>query len=185
MDDFYTILTDESSEAVGFGEMGVVEFRNALGIEEAIDYAGYLIEDFSGDGIPELMIGEKQGIIFAMFTVKDGEIVPVLESWYRSAYRWLEDGNLFYQGSGGAVYSAFGTFKLEKDGSALKCVDFYFTDHNKEYEPVLYRNQSGVWDANVSEKWDMDEEAFWKIGEESREHIVYRELTPFVVDDSR
>lgn len=54
---FYTIVSDPYEDyGDAPGEMGVLE--SARGIEDnALDAIGYVIEDLSGDGIPELVIG--------------------------------------------------------------------------------------------------------------------------------
>ena len=54
------------------GEYGVVEVAKYLG-EGAMHEFGYVMEDLSGDGVPELAIGTLDGIIYSLYTFHDGQ----------------------------------------------------------------------------------------------------------------
>ena len=54
------------------GEMGVLESARAAG-DNAVYEMGYLIEDLSGDGIPELAVGGLNGMTNALYTLVDGK----------------------------------------------------------------------------------------------------------------
>lgn len=77
---FRTLVSDpfgqDSDEP---GEMGVLETARGMG-DDAPYEMGYLIEDLSGDGIPELAVGGLRGMTNALYTLVDGN-------------RKLEDGN--------------------------------------------------------------------------------------------
>ena len=82
-----------------------------------LQYLGYTIEDISGDGIPELLIGTipndaaevpETQLNLGGYTCKDGEPVCFLEGWARNVYEWLGDGRFFYFASRGYAYSGFG-----------------------------------------------------------------------------
>ena len=165
----------------GYKEGSIYPFT--LGIEEAtfdadgaegLKRIGYLIQDISGDGIPELLLGcvagedgqsEDGSVVLAVYTYADGQPVCTLEGWSRNSYRWLGDGEFFNQGSNGAMYSIFGTYQLSEDGTELACTSYYFT-HEKDdtFEEIgLYYNTSGEWDTSVSEEFTQSEEEFWAI----------------------
>ncbi len=79
---------------------------------------GYTLCDFGGDGVPELLIGtlpgdaEDAGLLYGGYTVKDGAIVAFLEGWARNRYQLLDDGCFYNAGSGGAMYSMFGAWRI-------------------------------------------------------------------------
>lgn len=180
---------DEDYEDVE-GEMGVLEAARAMGGSAALETIGYMIDDFSGDGIPELFIGatEEEGQkgcgtqIYAAYTAVDGEPRLVFEGWYRSSYQYRGEAGFFYEGSSSAASSGFGIFRLLTDGTALSCEDFYFTDWVDESftEIGVWHNTSGEWDKSVSEKLDMTQEDFWQLEEKMGLSNSYSvEMIPF------
>lgn len=166
---------------------GVTEMARWGDARERIRSVGYRIEDISGDGIPELLIGvvptdaRTQDIIFGGYTCKDGNVVPFLDGWYRSSYRWMGEGRFYYSGSGGAMYAIFGTCRISADGTTLSYEDYYFTHETDEslQEIGCYHNQTGDWDITVSEKLDVTEDAFWAIRDDCESQCVPLDLTPF------
>ena len=109
---------------------GVMEMSGWGLPRERIQETGYHVEDISGDGIPELLIGivpdgaQVQDIIFGGYTCKGGEIVCFLDGWYRNSYRWMGGDRFFNTGSGGAMYSIFGICRLSEDGAELRDEDY-------------------------------------------------------------
>lgn len=180
---------DEDYDAAE-GETGVLEAARAMGGKDAPENIGYAIEDFSGDGIPELFIGgiEENGTvcrgtqIYAAYTISDGAPQLIFEGWYRNSYQYMGEGGFFNEGSSSAASSGFGTFRLQQDAMSLSCEDFYFTDWMDENfsEIGVWHNTSGEWDKSVSEQLDMTQEDFCQLEEEMRiknSHSV--ELIPF------
>nr|MCR5108021.1 hypothetical protein [Lachnospiraceae bacterium] len=91
---------DSASEYVSNGLIEKLMYPGDSVLEEDI---GYAIEDISGDGVPELIVGcdddytdnGKQSYIYSIFSLKNGKPVTVMEGWVRSSYRWLGDGQFF------------------------------------------------------------------------------------------
>lgn len=160
---FRTLVVDpfgqESDEP---GEMGVLEAARAAG-DRAEYEMGYLIEDLSGDGIPELAVGELSGPINALYTLVDGQPELVFEGWYRSSYVYMGDGHFYYYGSGSAAETGQGVFYLTKDGTALECESFLFTGLDSGGDIRVYYNETGSWDPAESEKSDMTAGDFWAL----------------------
>ncbi len=168
---------------------GVMDMANMVEKDELLNILGYNIEDINNDGIPELMIGtipdEKDevsgtGEILGGYTMIGDDIVKFLEGWARSSYQWLGGNRFYYFGSGGAAYSAFGTFHLDPGKSELTCEDFYFTDTEGDNFDVIipYHNTTGQWDTEVSQKSDMNEEELWKLCDDMRAGCMEMEMTP-------
>ena len=177
---------------MGEGESGVWEIIGAMG-EKAGDAVGYTLFDISGDGVPELVIGdisepaangEKTGLgsqIYACYTAVDGTPQLVFEGWGRNGYWYAGENRIFNLGSGGAMYTIFGMYALSEDGTTLECTDYYFTyELDENFEEIgFFHNTTGEWDPDASEQLDVDEEAFWMIEEEMDQQIRNMELTPF------
>lgn len=154
-------------------EPGVMEFwENArsylYNYEEIppVDVLGYAVTDLSGDGIPELVVGDIYGAINALYTLADGQPRFVFGSSARSSYSYVGDGCFYYFGSNSAVESGQGVFVLTRDAAALECRRFLFTRaENEDWENLtVYTNTTGSWDPAESEKADMTPEEFWEVG---------------------
>lgn len=189
LDSFYVLLyTHGSGYDVLEGQVGVAE--NARIDDEAMTYVGYAIRDISGDGIPELTISEMKNPkwdsypsldVFAVYTCVNGRPVLTFEGWGRNSYFWLGDGRFFNFGSGGAMYTMLGTYKLTEDGTALECEDFYFTyEKDENYEDIgIYHNTTGLWAPDKAEETDLSFDEFWAINEDMLLKIAPFELTSF------
>ncbi len=166
------------------------EYEGVMGAAEAVKVGknvGYAISDISGDGIPELIIGadsaEADGgtELCAVYTAVNGKAFFVFEGSARNAYRLTADGNVVYYGSGGAMNTACGTYRFSDDGTSLTCESFYFTAEDEEVPcgMSVYRNASGVWDTEASEKTDMLPDDFTQFTEKAFADPVFLELIPF------
>ena len=157
--------------------------------ETLLKSIGYAITDISGDGVPELLIGEdtafelehgeKTTTVYACYTLKRDEIVCTFEGYARSAYQWMGDGTFYYFGSAGAAHSLCGTARLSKDGTDLVWNDFYFTDLNNAGEIAIFYNTTGDFDTHMSEETDITFEEFQAITEaweNSRKTLAMRPL---------
>ena len=156
------------------GEMGVLETARAAG-DNAVYEMGYLIEDLSGDGIPELAVGGVHGMTNALYTLVDGKPELVFEGWYRNSYVYMGDGHFYYYGANSAAENGQGVFYLTKDGTGLECESFLFTSLNSGGDLDVYYNENGNWDPAESEKSDMTAEDFWAL-DPAGEPLA---LTPF------
>lgn len=122
------------------GMTGIFDASTALAGETPLAQIGYCIEDISGDGVPELLLGmladaqtDASGqYLFAVYTLVEGVPHCTVEGWYRNNYYLLESGDLLWESSAGARYSMLGRYALSADGTALDCMDFYFTEPNEE-----------------------------------------------------
>ena len=182
------ICSGEEDESIE-GTTGVLEAMQGWP-GEALESVGYAVEDITGDGIAELLIGsieEKEGtisrgsVIYAVYALDGGEPICVLEGWARNCYQWIGNGSFFCEGSGGAMYSIFGLYDLSHDGKTLSCRDYYFTCEKDESftEIGFYHNTSGEWDKKVSEELDVTQDQFWKVEEDLSKMVGKIDLIPF------
>ena len=78
---------------------------------------GYLLKDLNGDGNDELIILPRSSLeggnveycemLYAVYAMKDGKPICVLESWTRSRNYLCVDGGIYNEGSDGASYSTW------------------------------------------------------------------------------
>ena len=142
------IITDDDAG-------GVYDVRENSGAAEASKNVGYCIQDFSGDGVPELAITDATGTeIYAFYALKDGEPTYIFGGWYRTEYNWLGDNRFYCGGSSSADSFCFGDFELSQDGTEMIWDDFYFTDADGTAANGVsyYSNKNGTCDTETSEK---------------------------------
>lgn len=172
LDIFYDIIVSKSDEYdPQDGETGVFEAIMNKGENYALASIGYVIDDISGDNIPELLIvgsdefkdsvcyGNK---VYAAYTCVDEVPTLIFEGRTRSSYRILDKGKFFHIGSNGAMCTFYGIYDISNDGKELVCNDFYFTyekDANST-ELGFYHNTSGELDKSVSEEIKTTEDDF-------------------------
>lgn len=187
-DVLYNGIRDE--EDYPYVSSGLMEAAMYLERTERLQYVGYTFDDISGDGIPELLIGamssdDSDGLesvdIYAGYTYKDGEPTCFLDGWARNRYLWLGEGRFYNFGSGGAAYSAFGTFRISTDGTELQCEEFYFTEpKGEDYSDVgYYHNTTGIWDKSAAELLDITPETFWALADRYEAESLAPKLTRF------
>ena len=150
---------------------GIVEMIMYEPTETLLDDVCYVIEDISGDGVPELLMGYDsdpeglglQSYVMGLYTIKDNEPYLVIDGWARNSYRWMGNGHFFYFGSGGAMYSYIGKCHLSEDGTQEIWDDYYFTDPTEDGMDLgYYHNNTGSDDPEESEVFDGD---FWGVEE--------------------
>lgn len=188
LDGVYDLIsTDDELSFTAAGHIGVREAIAGLDKEQALEAVGYTFKDLTGDGFSELIIGSVgsgEGVkapIFAVYTIAHDMSFVILEGMARSSYILLDDGTFLYEGSGGAAYSGIGNYRMSQGGTSLICNEFYFTEPDDKDPGTLYiyKNTSGKWDKEKSEKTELTLDDFDKIREDLEAKIVSLELTPF------
>ena len=151
--------------------MGIMEMVMYQPTETLLDDVRFVIEDISGDGIPELIMGYDsdpeglglQSYVMGLYTLKDDEPKLIMEGFARSNYRWMGNGKFFYYGSGGASYTYIGKCHLSEDGTQEVWDDYYFTEPSDDGMGMdVYHNKTGSDDAGESELFDGN---FWSVEE--------------------
>ena len=140
--------------------------------DELLNSLGYAIVDLSGDGVPELLIGENAkftdedtadtSYVYAAFTCVKDKPEWVFEGWARSSNRYLGNGFFYHDGSGGAAHSYIGRFHLSADGTKQVWDEFYFTDDSSG-ELKYYSNNTGEGDPAASEELSIKGEEFYDL----------------------
>lgn len=150
---------------------GLMEKCMYPGDGDLSETVGYVLDDISGDGIPELIIGcdedysslGAQSYIYSVFSLQNDKPLRVFDGWARSSYRWMGDDHFYYCGSGGASITLFGKNHLSKDGTEIIWDDFYFSDEKENGEIGLYHNTTGIFDAKESEELSIPDSEFYAL----------------------
>ena len=84
----------------------------------SLEKDGYILKDLDQDGSDELIILSRDSLessryqnfedmLYAVYTMKNGKPIRVLESWTRSRNYLCTDGGIYNEGSDGASYSTW------------------------------------------------------------------------------
>ena len=185
LDALYENMTaGEGSNDQLAGSAGIMETVNALGREAALQGTGFSIEDITGDGVPELLVGSMPGSgesVYAVYTIRNGTPAAVFDGWARNGYYALGGGRFYYHGSGGAAYSAFGTCHLSYDGSRIEWEDFYFSDIKDSSAGTIgyFHNTTGIWKKAEAEELFISRDRFFEMDETLRTGIRAIGKVPF------
>ena len=118
------------------------------GVSEMVigaDWLGYSIQDVNGDSVPELLIFGGDDAFPAMpflcelAMLEKGAPVSVLRSGFRFTYFWTKDGKLYFEGSSGAAYSYFYTYRMgEKTLEFVEGIKTTDLADNGDYGDIRY-----------------------------------------------
>ena len=83
----------------------------------SLEKDGYILKDLDQDGSDELIIlsrgslessrYQNEDMLYAVYTMKNGKPIRVLDSWTRSRNYLCADGGIYNEGSDGAAYSTW------------------------------------------------------------------------------
>lgn len=96
-----------------------------FGVYDTFESSGFYLVDLDGDGVEELLLGENgfkgpSGIIFMIYTIRDGELVKVCSGGERDTYMLCEGNYIMEDLSGGAAYGATAYYTFEDSKLKLK-----------------------------------------------------------------
>ena len=98
--------------------------------DSTFKHGGFYLIDLDGDGTEEMLWGENgpgawAGMIYDIYTIKDGELVKLCTGWGRNRYQ-LSTGNVIInEGSSGASNSCFGYYTCQNGELVLgKMVEY-------------------------------------------------------------
>ena len=123
------------------------------GTVKSLDEVGYLMEDLDNDGVSELLVGSvKDGLIYAMYTVRNGEEVQVIDAGERNTFQLTSDGLFLNRGSNGAASYGYNLYSFEN--GQLVFEDGIVFDAGKDEQNPWFYTKSETWDANALEPLD-------------------------------
>lgn len=128
---------------------------------------GYALLDLDADGTAELILADPDAEaaqpVFAIYTLSDGQPVPLCVSTGRSRYYLMNDNRVFFEGSGGAAYTTLSVF--QQSGAELVGTEgiitapdgetgirFYFQSGSVAFEPRPEDQEIGA--ADFQARWE-------------------------------
>ena len=156
--------------------IGLNEIRN-----QEDPQVGYKIMDINKDDIPELLIGDGK-VVVGLYSVINGSPKLIFDGSARNTYGITVDGKIINYGSGGAIYSVFGTYTFDPVNGEIKCEDYYFSYEVEDgnYDKIgYYHNTNGTQDKSKSELLDMDQKAFYELMDEYTDKAIAVDYIPF------
>lgn len=141
MDSYYDALLQ------GFGPADYMDrgLNYMPGFVKDLDQVGYVMDDLDNDGVTELLIGSvEEGLIYAMYTVKDGQEVQVIDAMERSTYDLTSDGLILNRGSNGAASYGYNLYRFTS--GELVFQDGLVFDAGKDEQNPWFYTKSETWD---------------------------------------
>lgn len=147
---------------------------------------GYAFIDIDGNGVPELLIGDKDsenyGWILDLYTCIDNQIVHLGTTWERFGISLSKNGRIYQYGSGGARLTSQEECVIDVKNKALSVVDAVIYDEDDAqgtpwfHATEEYGTDSGF---DLSKMKNISEEEGMKKWEEYNNNIVGYSITPF------
>ena len=136
----YVLVGDiGEGEVIGGGFDGLYEARRTIKDREALlASTGYVISDFDGNGVDELMFFVMSGAedsrkafrITTIYTrLKDSVPSLILAQGKKENYYMLPDGKIYYTSTIDATHHSVGLFEFTANGTRIDPVELYFTDY--------------------------------------------------------
>ena len=199
LDNAYEVITHRGADFVEADEIfSYIGIWESVGrdVDEALANIGYIFYDVDGNGIEELIIMDTNkesdrwdNRILTMYSLLDGKPVLVIDGWARNRYYLLNDGTFYYEGSGGAAYTTFATYRMVEDGISIEAIDYYFSDYRddsfKEYWLAegnwgWFHNTTGEHKIDESEWMEFDnDDVPWEMMEGYLAQVKQLDLTFF------
>lgn len=147
---------------------------------------GYAFIDIDGNGVPELLIGDKDsenyGWILDLYTCIDNQIVHLGTTWERFGISLSKNGRIYQYGSGGARLTSQEECVIDVKNKALSVVDAVIYDEDDAqgtpwfHATEEYGTDSGF---DLSKMKNISEEEGMKKWEEYNNNIIGYSITPF------
>ena len=167
------------------------EYINNGGMKDPLEEVGYCLEDISGDGIPELLIGYDadylhnggESYITGIYTLKDGKPYTTYAGSSKGSCGRMDATHFYSSVSGGVSLTVTGEFHLNDSGDEIVWDDCYFTDEKEDGSIGFYHNKTGVIDASASEEMQNGDEIFNEIVDDLAYNSIRIKWTP--ISDKR
>lgn len=182
------IVTGNTDMDYEFGAIAIGEQARYRSTDEALNNTGFAIIDLSGDGLPELFIGEiaqdtkpnnLSTLAYAVFALQENVPVKTFAAWTRNVHFYLGDGRFHQFGSNGAIYQVSGFYKLSPDGLTLNCEHYFYTWEKDESRTNIGYYYNTICREDMSVSVELNEEELAKKQEELYIEPVPIELIPF------
>lgn len=147
---------------------------------------GYAFIDIDGNGVPELLIGDKDsendGRILDLYTCIDNQIVHLGTTWERFGISLSKNGRIYQYGSGGARLTSQEECVIDVKNKALSVVDAVIYDEDDaQSTPWFHATEEYGTDSgfDLSKMKNISEEEGMKKWEEYNNNIIGYSINPF------
>ena len=170
-----TVLQGGESDAEDFS----VIFRFLSGMDAAKN-AGFYITDLDNDGTPELLLGENQPgsnatVFYDLYTIENGELVPIFDGWDRSRYYLGENNSIIHEGSSSA-FQSFTSLNFYRDGK-LNMIESVIYDSNANADNPWRLSTISENQVNTDDQLLSEAEALYTISQYLYQSVA---LDPFI-----
>ncbi|MCH5263683.1 MAG: hypothetical protein J1F42_12275 [Lachnospiraceae bacterium] len=157
---YAVIVADRGADIIPsdevFSFIGIREALYGRDTDEALAGIGYMFYDVDGNGTEELIIADTgpegwNNRILLMYSLLDDKPVLVIDGWARNRYYLLNDNTIYHEGSGGAAYTVFATYRMAEDGIGLEVIDYYSSGYYGDSEWGWFHSATGVTTEDESE----------------------------------
>ena len=159
LDDYYRVLTEladgDRSEVEDFSEKYSI-YGDGFMYEDPLGEVKYVYRDLNNDGVEELIVADSYGIT-SVFTLKDGQIINILNGWSRST-EYLCDDNSFYSVGSSSAFTTFYTTRVinsSGDGTIVKEQYIFDTSSANEEDYVGADNVDDYWFFTTDDDFDV------------------------------
>jgi len=188
-----TLLTDDDALFENGADNWIFDVKSVSYTDgDPLYYAGYAIEDITGDGVEELIIASTDpsdphtgSLIYAVYTKNGDEAVKIVDGWGRNRHYFSNaaerDGNakVFYcESSSGAADTQFGLYFFNANGKVKTWIDYYYTVLKNNGETEYYTNTTGLIDPNPGDFIIDQENAFYNAMNSYQDSIESFPVTP-------
>ena len=190
IESYSRILNGETDDcgAVAGGWL-IDEVRSQDGTDKALSETDFLIEDINGDGVSELIVGSipdgtgyiSRPSVFALYTLNGTEPVALADARPHSEWYLTEDCRLINESSPGDANLMLSIFELRSGAAELSCIESYFSHvlPGGSGETAVFRNTSGKYDADISDRTDMTVEQLRETAEKLSGERLALPFSPF------
>ena len=193
LDNAYEVIVagrgaDIISNDEAFSFNGISEALIGRDTDEALAHIGYVFYDVDGNGTEELIIadmldgdgGPWDNRILLMYSLADDKPALLIDGWARNRYYLLNDGTIYHEGSSGAAYSVFATFRMAEDGISLEVIDYYSSGYYGDSKWGWFHSTTGVTTEDESERIEFeDENVPWQMQRDYMAQVKELDLTFF------
>lgn len=102
-----------------------------LASSSVLKQCGFYLIDLDGDGIEEMLLGENgegayDGIVYEIYSIKDGELIKVCEGGERESYYLCSDNIIYRTGSSGASNTNYEFYEYKNGKLVAKTIVIYY-----------------------------------------------------------
>ena len=136
-------LTDKEFEDMGYSP----DYKGTIKVygEDGLKKIGYAYKDVTGDGVPELFIGEiETGAVYDIYTVINNLPAHVTSGGETDRYYVYDNGNICNECSSGPVESTMRVYSLDKNSTKMTFRFGYMYDEVRDEKNPWFTSDDDI-----------------------------------------